>query len=104
MHRTWSLPSIVGHFLCNGTPRACSMMIYSLPMTFEASSLQSRMFGIGMLVLACTRKMHSGQPPSHVVVLIPFVHNVRYLIVATSELVVNFGGPANAKGNLATMR
>lgn len=31
------------------------MMIYSLPMEFEASSLQSRIFGIGMLVFVCTK-------------------------------------------------
>jgi hypothetical protein len=73
-------------------------------MAFEASSLQSRIFGMGMLVLACTKKMHSGQSLSHFVLLVLFEHNVRYLIVATSELVVNLDGPANTKGNLATMR
>lgn len=28
----------------------------------------------------------------------------RYLIVATSELVINLGGPASAKGSLAIIR
>ena len=80
------------------------MMIYSLPMAFEGLSFQSRIFGIGMLVLACTKKMHSSQLLIHFDLLITFVHDVRYLIVATSELVVNLDGPANVKGNLATMR
>ena len=31
------------------------MMMYSLPMAFEGSSLQSRILGIGMLVLVCTK-------------------------------------------------
>lgn len=53
----------------------------AVPMVFEASSLQSRIFGIGMLVLAC-----------------------RYLMVETSELVVNLGGPASTNGSLTTTR
>jgi hypothetical protein len=78
-------------------------MMYSLPIAFEASSLQSRIFGIGMLVLVCTKTYimvsYYSMLQSGYINL-----NSRYLIVATSELVVNLGGPASAKGSLATTR
>jgi hypothetical protein len=58
---------------------------------------------MGMLVLACTKTccMVSGDTvlPVECIGL-----NSRYLIVATSELVVNLGGPAIVKGNFATTR
>jgi hypothetical protein len=49
------------HLWCNWTPVQCSMMIYSLPMGLEASSLQSRILGVGMLVLLCTKNVHNGK-------------------------------------------
>ena len=43
-----------GHFKDKQTPGACSMMMYSLPIVLEASSLQSSILGIGILVLVST--------------------------------------------------
>lgn len=76
-------------------------MIYSLPMAFEGLSLQSRIFGIGTVVLDCTVMCVRFQ-------LLRSVQNqclnLRNVIVATSELVVNLGGPATGVGSLATTR
>lgn len=47
-------PDIVGHLWRNCTPDACSVMMYSLPMALEGLSLQSRIFGVGTVVLDCT--------------------------------------------------
>lgn len=69
------------------------MIIYSLPMEFVESLLQSRIGGIGILVFACTMNE-----------LVINFDALRYLIVATSEVVANFDGPARVNGSLATTR
>lgn len=51
-------------FCSRGTPVACSVMMYSLPMAFEASSDQPNISGMGMLVLACTIPCSSQSPIS----------------------------------------
>lgn len=80
---------------------ACSMMMYSLPMAFEGSSLQSRIFGIGTVVLDWTGQHARLQ-------LLRFVReevsSSPYVMVATSELVVSLVGPATEVGSLATTR
>jgi hypothetical protein len=50
---------MLGHSWCSWTPLSCSMMMYSLPMPFEASSLEARILGIGMLVCFCTKFQES---------------------------------------------
>jgi hypothetical protein len=66
------------------------MMIYLLPMEFEGSLLQSRIVGIGALVLDCTLC------ESVIAQNIRRIYNPysQYFIVATSDEVVSFDGPA----------
>lgn len=66
------------------------MMMYSLPMAFEESSLQSRILGMGVLVLVCTKISKNYQ------------NGTSIGNVATSEFVVRLGGPVKPKGSLAT--
>ena len=75
-------------------------MMYSLPMAFEGSSLQSRIFGVGTAVLDWTGQRARSQ-------LLSFLQEFSispYMIVATSELVVSLAGPATEVGSLATIR
>jgi hypothetical protein len=102
MHLICSPASMVGHFWFDGTPDACSIMMYSLPTVFEASSFQSNMFGMGIPVSACPRSFKA-----LALQLLPSNRrdvDLHYLIVATSELVVDLKGPEKAKGSLATIR
>ena len=77
------------------------MMMCSLPMAFEGSSLQSRIFGVGTVVLDWTGQHARIQ-------LLRFVQekvsNSPYVTVATSELVVSLVGPATEVVSLATTR
>lgn len=69
-------------------------------MAFEGSSLQSRIFGVGTVVLDWTGQHARPQ-------LLSFIQEVSispYVIVATSELVVSLAGPATEVGSLATTR
>ncbi len=70
-------------------------------MAFEGSSLQSRIFGVGTVVLDRTG-------PHTRLQLLDFtreeVSSSPYVMVATSELVVSLGGPATEVGSLATTR
>lgn len=70
-------------------------------MAFEGSSLQSRIFGVGTVVLDWTAQHARPQ-------LLSFVQEEvsisPYVIVATSELVVSLAGPATEVGSLATTR
>lgn len=74
--------------------------MYSLPMALEGSSLQSRISGVGTVVLDLTKKHVRYQTLS-------FAHDdypsLPYLLVATSELVVSLAGPAEDVGSLATI-
>lgn len=102
MHRTrWSVV-ISGHLKARLDPAACSEMIYSLWMEFEAVALQSRILGMGMAVSCWT--LHNTYW-----LVIPsswdwWHGNARYLIVATSDAVLRPAGPAILNGNLATVR
>lgn len=75
--------------------------MYSLPIALEGSSLQSRISGVGTVVLDLTKKHVRYQTLS-------FAHedcpSLPYLLVATSELVVSLAGPAEDVGSLATIR
>lgn len=77
------------------------MMMYSLPMAFKGSSLQSRTLGVGTVVSDWTGQHARLQ-------LLRFVRkrisSSPYVMVATSELVVSLGGPATEVGSLATTR
>ena len=59
-HLTCWSKSMVGYFSSNWISGACFMIMYSLPIGFEASSFQSSIFGIGISVSACTMKTKGG--------------------------------------------
>lgn len=92
---------ISGHLWRNCTPEACSVMMYSQPIGFEATSLHSRILGIGTDVLDCTDMLLTVQRLRSS--WNGYLHS-RYLMVATSELVVSLCGPATTVGSLATIR
>lgn len=73
--------------------------MYSLPIALVELSLQSRIFGMGILVLDFT-DTHKDQ----LLRCCKDTQDVRYLMVATSELVISLGGPAIRVGSLATTR
>lgn len=75
-------------------------MIYSDPITFDGSSLQAKIFGIGTVVIDRTETRLVKHLDKKEVL---YHHiNSRYAIVATSELVTILEGPATDIGILAT--
>lgn len=90
---------ILGHIWCSWTPATCSWMIYSVPIGLDGLSFQSRIFGIGSEILDCTESMSTASSRRQVC-----RSALQYVIVATSELVVNLGGPAIPVDNLATIQ
>jgi hypothetical protein len=75
-------------------------MMYSAPTGFDGSSLQSRTLGMGSDSFVCTTKVRAADRAT----MAGTASDLQYAIIATSELVLNLGGPAILVGTLATTR
>lgn len=103
MHSICCSEFILGHIWCSWTPATCSWMIYSVPIGFDGLSFQSRIFGIGSEILDYTIRKTTSVSMSTASSRRQVCRSaLQYVIVATSKLVVNLGGPAIPVGNFAT--